>query len=194
MCPHFLHAPAPFQVFGELARRKLGGEDPIAYLQRRIFDPIGVEYASWRHGDDGNPHMPSGAELTARNWARFGQFILQGGVWEGEQLVDPDAFAAMFIGSEVNPAYGLTWWLNRPIDPDYAANTRPMAQATDFYTQYGVMPDDLVMAAGAGNQRLYISWERNMVVVRQADGILRALLRRDNDWSDVEFWRLLNED
>ena len=187
----FTYHPAPFQIFGELVQRKLNGESPLAYLERRIFDPIGLEYGDWKHGRDGNPHLPSGASITARNWATFGQFILQNGAWEGEQLVDRHAFAELFMGSSVNPAYGITWWLNEPVDATYARRTSPMAQATDFWQDPDAFPDNLVLAAGAGNQRLYISWEENLVVVRQADGVLRGLLSRRNDWSDVEFFRLL---
>jgi len=190
----FTYHPAPFQIFGELARRKLDGETPLEYLERRIFDPIGFEYGNWKHGRDDNPHLPSGASLTARNWALFGQFILQGGTWDGDQLVDPGAFADLFEGSQANPAYGLTWWLNEPVSRTYAERTTPMMQATDFWQDPSAFPDDMVMAAGAGNQRLYISWSENMVVVRQADGIFRSLVGRGDNWSDVEFFRLLMDE
>jgi hypothetical protein len=49
------------------------------------------------------------------------------------------------------------------------------------------------MAAGAGNQRLYVSREKKLVVVRQAEGIVNALVGdRSVKWSDAEFlYRLL---
>ena len=111
----FSYGPVPFQIFGEVMRRKLGG-DPLAYLQRRIFQPIGLEYAFWRRGPDGNPHLPSGAFLTARNWARFGELVRQGGVWQGQRVVDAALLDRCFEPSQVNPLYGLSWWLARPID------------------------------------------------------------------------------
>jgi hypothetical protein len=48
------------------------------------------------------------------------------------------------------------------------------------------------MAAGAGDQRLYLIGSLDLVVVRQATGILRSLMRRGRGprWSDAEFLRL----
>jgi hypothetical protein len=47
------------------------------------------------------------------------------------------------------------------------------------------------MAAGAGNQRLYLFPDQDMVVVRQADGILGALRGDVGDWSDQAFLSLV---
>ncbi len=187
----FAYSPTPFQVFGEVMRRKLEG-DPLEYLTRRVLDPIGLEVTNWRRTRDGNPTFPTGAQLTARNWARFGEFILARGAWNGEQLVSPEAFEELFVGSDVNPAYGLSWWLIRPVDLEFAATTSPLSDSTDFWQHPDVFPSDMVMAAGAGDQRLYVSWERNMVVVRQAEGIVGALMGHRLSWSDVQFWRLLD--
>ncbi len=187
----FAYRPVPFQLFGEIMRRKLDG-NPVDYLTRRIFEPIGLEVESWRRGRDGNPLLPTGAQLTARNWARLGEFVLARGRWNGEALVSPAAFEELFQGSEPNPAYGLTWWLNEPVDPAFASATAPLSDQTDFWRYPDDFPSDMVFAAGVGNQRLYISWERNMVVVRQAEGIMGALMGRRLSWSDTAFWRLLD--
>jgi len=47
------------------------------------------------------------------------------------------------------------------------------------------------MAAGAGDQRLYLITERDMVVVRQADGILNGMRGGQSGWSDPDFLTLL---
>ena len=187
----FSYGPVPFQVFGELMRRKLDG-DPLEYLTERVLDPIGLEVAFWRRDRSGNPTMSAGARLTARDWARFGEFILARGEWNGEPLVSPEAFEELFVGTAANPAYGLSWWLIEPVDLEFAFNTPPLNNSTDFWHHPDVFPEDMVMAAGAGDQRLYVSWERNIVVVRQAEGIMGALLGRRLSWSDVQFWRLMD--
>jgi len=186
----FIYGAVPFQVFAEMMRRKLEG-DPVEYLNRRVLEPIGVDIETWRRDRDGNAAFSTGVHLTARDWARFGEFILARGVWNGEPLVSPEAFEELFVGSEINPAYGLTFWLNDPVSPAYAAQTKPLDSSTDFWHHPDVFPGDMVMAAGAGNQRLFISWEDNIVVVRQAEGILGELLGRSLSWSDVRFWQLL---
>jgi hypothetical protein len=53
------------------------------------------------------------------------------------------------------------------------------------------LPDDLAVAAGAGDQRLYISRKLKLVVVRQAEGIVESLAGRRTAFSDATFLRLL---
>jgi len=191
----FDYGPNSFQVFGLLMSRKLkaagSSEDPLAYLERRIFTPIGLRYGSWKRTDAGDPHLPSGAALTAREWAKFGAFILNGGVHEGKRLVDKEAFEAIFHGTPANPAYGLTWWLNRPVPEHLKQEIPQLRRATDLVGNTTVVPKDLVFAAGAGKQRLYISFEENLVIVRQGELNRRTLLR--NRFSDVAFWEALRK-
>jgi CubicO group peptidase (beta-lactamase class C family) len=189
----FQYDPVNFQIFGEIMRRKLKAyekgrwPDALAYLQARIFDPLDIEPAQWNRGRDGMPRLPSGADLTARDWARFGEFVRLGGRWNGVLLVDPEAFAEMLEGSEVNAAYGLGWWLNKTPRPETLAASRTMRQASDLFThpRRGELPGDLFMAAGAGNQRLYIIPSMRLVVVRQTGRILEG--RRGRQFSDVDF-------
>ncbi len=186
----FSYGPIPFQIFGEVLRRKLGG-DPLAYLQRRIFQPIGLEYAFWRRGPDGHPHLSSGAFLTARNWARFGELVRQEGRWQGQPVVETGLLEQCFVPSAVNPIYGLTWWLARPLDPAQRDAIGPTGRTIEPLAQTLGLPDDLVLAAGAGDQRLYISRKLGLVVVRQAEGIVDALLGQRSGFSDAIFLRLL---
>lgn len=183
----FAYDPAPFQVFGEIIRRKTNG-DPLAYLQRRIFDPLAIRPTGWRRGGDGNPHLPSGGQLTARDWARFGEFVLRG----GDGIVDAQTLAANFEPSRANPGYGLTWWLLREGLIPPAPRGGGIEIDAAFAERYG----GVSMAAGAGDQRLYLVPELGLVIARQASGILRAMLGRERGprWSDAEFLRLVLND
>jgi CubicO group peptidase (beta-lactamase class C family) len=109
----FQYGPVPFQVFGELMKRKLADkkEGPLEYMERRIFKPIGLEYGSWKKGRDGNPHLPSGARLTARDWAKFGELVRNNGNWNGTQVIDAALFPELVKGTTANGNYGLTFWL-----------------------------------------------------------------------------------
>lgn len=163
----FEYGPVPFQIFGEVMRRKLAprGETVTAYLKRRVLDPIGLKVAGWRTGADQNPLLPQGASLTAREWAKFGQFLKGGGRWNGKQVIAKKHLDELMIGSAVNPAYGLTFWLNQAgVDPRGRAN-RIRVEAP----RGGPQIKDLWVAAGAGNQRLYIIRSLDLVVVRQGD-------------------------
>jgi CubicO group peptidase (beta-lactamase class C family) len=149
----FQYGPVPFQCFGELLRRKLepSKETVESYLQRRLLDPIGLKPSFWRKDAHGNPNLPSGAHLTAREWAKFGLFVLNKGAWEGKQLVSEKLLAECFQGTKAHPTYGLTFWLN-------ASDERPR---------------DLVMAAGAGKQKLYIVPSQKLLIVQFAEASRR---------------------
>lgn len=189
----FQYGPAPFQVFGEVLRRKLGDSgrqaDPLAYLHDRILDPIGLNYSDWARGADGLPRLSAGAVMSARNWALFGEFVRAGGMVKGAPLVDRQAFAALFQGSHVNPAYGMTWWLPRPT-PAADAVTR----LNDASMHADALPADLVMANGAGHQMLYVIPSLKLTIVRQARLDIVKVLREagpegpgPDDWSDFSF-------
>ncbi len=193
----FEYGPVNFQIFGEIMRRKVqaveGGvyENAIDYLQARILNPLNIHPAQWNERG-GYPTLPSGADFTAREWARFGQFVLQGGVWEGMQLVDRGALAENFIGSDVNAGYGLTWWLNEQPSNETLDASRTMTVASDMFThpRRGELPGDLFMAAGAGGQRLYIIPSMDLVIVRQYPRVIERKFgqrRRGGPFSDVEF-------
>jgi len=146
----FQYGPVPFQCFGELLRRKLEPrkETVEGYLKRRLLDPIGLKSSIWRKDTNGNPQLPSGAMLTAHEWAKFGLLVLNKGAWDGKQLVPEKLLDECFRGTKAHPTYGLTFWLN-------ASDERPR---------------DLVMAAGAGKQKLYIVPSQKLLIVQFAEG------------------------
>ena len=148
----FEYGPVPYQVFGELMRRKLAGRypDPLAYLDARILGPIGARYDAWRRGADGMPRLPSGAAFRAAEWATFGDLVRRHGLVDGQPLLRADLLAELFVGSDVRPTYGLTWWLLVDLD-------RPAPGA----------PARAVAAKGAGIQRLYVLDRYGIVAVRQ---------------------------
>jgi hypothetical protein len=78
---------------------------------------------------------------------------------------------------------------------EVGATGRPprYASAIEAPAVHAAGEHDVVMAAGAGDQRLYLFRERGFVVVRQADQILRGMIARRAavKWSDAEFIRLL---
>ena len=159
----FQYGPVPFQCFGELLRRKLEPrkETVEGYLERRLLRPIGLTVGAWRKDADGQPHLPSGAQLTAREWAKFGHFVLNQGTCDGQALLPAKLLAECFRGTAAHPAYGLTFWLN-------ASDERP---------------HDLVMAAGAGKQKLYLVPSLKLLIVQFAEAPRR--------FQEREFLRLV---
>ena len=185
----FRYGPTPFQVFGEIVRRKLATagqpDDVLTFIDERLLRPAGVTHGPWRR-QAGQPNMPSGAQFDARNWARFGAFVQGGCRVDGRAIVDPEALADCFRPTPANPGYGLGWWLLRPglVSPG------PRSPIDSSAAALAGLPT-VSMAAGAGDQRLYLIPEHDLVVLRQADGILARLAGGGTDWSDAAFLRLI---
>lgn len=191
----FQYGPQSFQVFGELIQRKLKARglepDSRAFVKSRILDPIGMTWTDWRRTPEGDAIMSQGSSFTAREWAKFGEFVRKGGVTErGEQLVDTKTFRDLFTGTAANPAYGVSFWLPRPTSaPDV------VTASIDLTRHSAALPPDMVVAGGAGNQRMYIVPSCKLTVVRQAAFDPAAALsgqeRAPRKWSDFTFIKAL---
>lgn len=192
----FQYGAQSFQIFGELMRRKLSKtkENLRDYLKRRVFQPADIHYGFWRDGRDHLPLVPQGGGFTAREWAKFGEMLRLKGKANGKQILKEEDIPVLFTGTPANPMYGLTFWLNRPMAEEKRSQIRLLTMASDLRFGTRGVPDDLVMAAGAGKQRLYICPSLGLVVVRQADGIGLAMRNKDaTGFSDNAFWQYLTE-
>jgi CubicO group peptidase (beta-lactamase class C family) len=173
----FQVGPSHLAVFGEVLRRKLAPRksDALHYLEQRILDPIGLEIANWERDAAGNPDLANGAQMAAREWAKFGVLIRDRGSWRGEVVLDAEDVEACLQQGEIQPHFGLTFWL-KTRESDAAALG---GSAADPNAVRDATLGDVVMAAGAGNQRLYVIRSLNLVVARfGSDG---------RDWRDPEF-------
>ncbi|MCX8058104.1 MAG: serine hydrolase [Spirochaetes bacterium] len=192
----FLYGPVPFQVFGEFVKRKLKGKDPLIYLKEKLFDKINLKYSFWRYDKDGNPQLPSGAYLTARNWAKFGKFIidiLKGNEnINGEVIIKREILEKCFKGTKVNPLYGITFWLNGELTSENFDILKKNENGLEYFYNIKEIPKDLIMVAGAGKQRLYIIPSLNIVIVRQASKIKESLEGKyRSKFSDITFLKIL---
>jgi CubicO group peptidase (beta-lactamase class C family) len=95
---------------------------------------------------------------TARDWARYGQFLLQDGVWQGRALLPPGYVAMMatpVIASAGQYGEGQTWlWGSDPATP----GVNPDA-AFDI-------PADTFWMSGHDGQNVAIIKSRQLVIVR----------------------------
>ncbi|MCO4746599.1 MAG: serine hydrolase [Proteobacteria bacterium] len=155
-------------VFGEQVDR-LAGRSALDILDERVFAPIGFRYGGWHHDPSGNPMLPYGAWTTAHEWARYGVLIRDDGLWEGERVLPEGVRERCTTGSEANPAYGLTWWLNQPIGEDADLSGVQLDRDGDGVLHPGGYEDAFV-AAGHNDQRLYVFPSEDLVVVMLSDG------------------------
>ena len=166
-------------TFAYALERKLGDEKFEEYLKRRILDPLGVKL-DWRmRCEDGHPWVGGGGYMTARDWARFGEFVRQGGTWKGKQLVDEKLLAECFRGTPANPAYGFSWWLKQPVPEELVRRDSHPVRRVGRGSQLGLVSQRSGGAFGGGKQRLYIIPSLKLVIVRQGKGT--------KGFSDLEF-------
>jgi CubicO group peptidase (beta-lactamase class C family) len=185
----FQYGPAAYYVLGTLITRKVRGKyhDPVDYLAHRIFEPLGIKIADWERDGAGNPHMPGGAHLTARDWMKYGQFLLQGGMWQGRQIVPRDLLEECFRPSAVNPGYGLTFWLN---NPGGISERTTAPKGTPGGVIYPDRYPDIYAAMGAGTNDLFIVPSLHMVIVHQAESAGSGTMRKTVPFSRAKFLSL----
>ena len=68
---------------------KISGEKLMDFLDKRLFQPIGIKKAWSTHSPQGIACGGWGMNMTTREIARFGQLYLQRGKWGGKQILSP---------------------------------------------------------------------------------------------------------
>lgn len=89
---------------------------PLAeYLSEKVWAPLGMEQdATWLLGSTGHEISGCCIQASTRDFARFGQFIVDGGVAGGERIV-PDDWLAQATVKQADigvpgRGYGYQWW------------------------------------------------------------------------------------
>lgn len=96
---------------------------PVADLmQERIIGPMGFEADPIYVTDgEGTAFVLGGLNLRTRDYARFGQMVAQGGLWQGQQIVPTDWITQSIVPSaptgEGNIGYGYQWWIPQGYGP-----------------------------------------------------------------------------
>lgn len=84
------------------------------YLHTRLFEPLGMKSMVPEYDAAGTLIGGSLMHASARDWARFGEFLRNKGSVNGAQLVPSAWIKFMTTPSPRNPGYGAQTWLNRP--------------------------------------------------------------------------------
>ena len=185
----FEYGPYHFNAFAAALQRKLqttNKESYEAYLKRRVLDPLGVSVQWIYRCADGNPQVAGGAAMTAKDWATFGEFVRNRGLWQGKQLIRAELIDECVKPTlPQNPSYGLTWWLKQPVTDALAAQNATVRELQPLVNATWA-PGDLYFAAGAGKQRMYVILSQKLVVARQA-----AISATGRTFADEDFVSLL---
>lgn len=92
----------------------LGGvEATDKYMHERLLDPLGITTGGFVRDGSGRWFGGLGANMTTRDFARFGLLFLNDGEWNGKRLLSRDWVEYSHKPSATNEQYGAQWWMLR---------------------------------------------------------------------------------
>ena len=158
----FEYSTASSVILADLAARVLAPapdaesrrEAVSDYLRTRLFEPAGMKSMLPEFDAAGTLVGGSLIHGTARDWARFGEFLRNKGSVKGAQIIPRQWIDFMVSPSPREAQYGAQIWLNRP----------PTAGEPSLFPDRG--PRDLFACIGHLGQYVLVSPSRKLTVVR----------------------------
>jgi len=132
------------------------------FARDALFSPLGVEDFEWVAGRDGIVSAASGLRLAARDLIRVGTLVLDGGIWQGRQIVPKT-----WIGESLAPAietgdglsYGRFWFIGHGEAPAIGRTGPWMAGFGNGGQRLWIMPDlDLTAVIFCGGYNKPDAW------------------------------------
>jgi CubicO group peptidase (beta-lactamase class C family) len=114
--------PCTYTVAAVIQRR--AGQRLSEYLGPRLLEPLGIDPVAWFEMPPGREQGFSGLFARAEDVAKLGQLYLQGGRWDGQQLI-PESYVAQATSRAVtttdpdpdkvdwSQGYGYGFWMAR---------------------------------------------------------------------------------
>jgi CubicO group peptidase (beta-lactamase class C family) len=130
-------------------------EAMMEYARGRLFEPLGMKSATPEFDRSGTMLGGSLIHATARDWAKFGEFLRNNGSVRAAQLLPTSWPRFMKSSSPDDAAYGGQIWLNR---------NRP--EGRDQVLFPGRAPSDVFAALGHLGQFVVVSPQHKLVIVR----------------------------
>jgi len=126
------------------------GTSTAEYAEQHLFELLGVGDYTWPALQDGVNQGGWGLYMRPRDFLKLGQLLLDGGAWEGQQVVSEwfvDAATAHQVDTDYGGGYGYQMWIE--------------AQLFDV--------DDIAGARGWGGQDCLVLDDLDVVVVFTGD-------------------------
>lgn len=105
---HFLYSTADSILAGRMLEVKIG-KLMAEFLYERIFKPMDIGYPMWEHCPQGHAIGGGGMMLKLKDMMKLGQLYLDGGKWNGVELVDPAWIAQATTKQIDTPESGNVW-------------------------------------------------------------------------------------
>ena len=84
------------------------------YAQRKLFAPLGISEYQWQYTPQNVANTAGGLQMSALDFAKYGQLYKNKGVWKGKQLVPSQwvdqSLTNYFAETPDQTAYGFLFW------------------------------------------------------------------------------------
>ncbi|SHM18697.1 serine hydrolase domain-containing protein [Flavobacterium saccharophilum] len=138
---------------------KASGQTWENYFNAKLRDKIGM------NGNWVQLGVNSVYTSNSRSMARFGLLMLNKGKWESNQILNETYFnEATTTSQNINLGYGYLWWLNGKTSYHLS-----QSQLTFPGSVIPTAPNDMFMALGKNDQKIYVVPSKNMVIIRMGD-------------------------
>lgn len=138
---------------------KASGQTWENYFNSKLRDKIGMNGTWVQLG------VNSVYTSTSRSMARFGLLMLNKGKWDNNVILNETYFnEATTTSQNINLGYGYLWWLNGK-----SSYHLPQSQLTFQGSIIPTAPNDMFMALGKNDQKIYVVPSKNMVIIRMGD-------------------------
>lgn len=161
------HEPGTFYCYNSLGTymlsaivQKVTGEKVVDYLTPRLFEPLHIDKPEWQESPQGINTGGWGLYLKTEDLAKMGQLFLQGGKWNGRQVIPAEwvTEASKFQVPSVPSG----------VRPEQAAEIGLTAETSDWVQGYGYQMwrcrHNAYRADGANGQYILVLPEQNAVV------------------------------
>lgn len=145
-------------IIMRIVRDAIGGdqENHYRFVRERLLDPLGMTRTTMEADSSGTLVGSSFMYSTPRDLSRFGQFLMQDGMWNDQRILPEGWVDYMTTPTPDAPKgqYGAQIWLNvgQPDDPSDRG--------------YPTAPTDLICLSGFDGQRVFVIPSRKAVIVR----------------------------
>lgn len=129
------------------------------YFNSKLRDKIGMN-GNWITVGNNSVYTS-----TTRSMARFGLLILNKGKWDNSIILNENyCNTATSTSQNINQGYGYLWWINGK-----SSYHLPQSQLQFSGSIIPTAPNDMFMALGKNDQKIYVVPSKNMVVIRMGN-------------------------
>jgi len=102
---HFVYNTGATYMLSAIVQ-KTTGMKLIDYLQPRLFEPLGIDGATWQESPQAITAGGIGLSTKTEDIAKFGQLYLQKGMWQGRQIL-PEAWVEAATSAQISNSDGV---------------------------------------------------------------------------------------